>query len=196
MMKNSSKGTSGWAVALWIVTGLVLVCAYGLAVYLGGQTLTPLWIPWSVVGALSIASGLVAWKIWCPLTGCRKVWLNFLLNIAVAAGILSGAIFSLNYWLAEESSDTVVTAAVTARYSETRHYTRRLGRRLSARGNPYKVYFVRLALPGGREKDFRVDAGQYNRLRNAAEVDLTVEEGFLFMPVVKEFRIKGGIYRR
>lgn len=183
--------------AVRIIVALLVFAAFTLAVYISGKTIFNLWIPWSISVFSAVVSGIFLWRKWKPISGSSSILINFLIHTVCVAGIAAALVFSLNYFGSDKSSESVVTAKVVNSYSKTRYHTRRIGRRLSGRGNPYKVYYIEAELPDGRKKEFSVTLSQFNEARRSSRMRLDIEEGLLSMPVIKESTIvKAGKKRK
>lgn len=172
--------------ALRILTGIALVIFSGIAYYLGTRTLADLWIPWSVSLGIALISGVFAWKIWIPLTSSMRFIINFPIHLMAVTAICGFLIFTTNYVWADAQSRKIVNAEVCNRYSKTRYHTKRVGRHYTAKGNPYKGYYIEIEFPDGRKKEAGVSLSQYSRIKKGSKLMVAVEKGFLSMPVMKE----------
>lgn len=172
-----------------ILVAIFAIIAYSIAVYFGGKTLYNLWIPWTI--AIVIASGCVALlrKYLKTDTSTIKSILNFIIHTVCVTGLVAGLIFSLNYAYSDNSAESTVSAKVINKYSQTRYHTKRVGRRYTGQGRPYKVYYIVAELPDGRTKEFSQTLSQYNQTDLNSKIQLSIEPGLLSMPVIKESRI-------
>lgn len=173
-------------VLLRILIGIVLIVSSGMAYYFGTKTLVDLWIPWSVSFSLALLSGIFAWRIWIPLTSAKRFIINFPIHLIGVTVIFGFLILAINYTLSDIRTRTVVNAEVCSRYTKTRYHTKRVGRHYTAKGNPYKVYYIEIEFPDGRKKESGVTLSQYNRIKKGTQLRVVVENGFLSMPVMKE----------
>lgn len=181
----SGKGRRALVITLRIILGLLAFASYTFAIFLGTKTLTTLWIPWVVTAAVALATGLHLAPLCRVFTGSTRFILNYDIYSFISTGVLTGLFFSLNYFLSDPSSACGVNADVTRIYSETRYHTRRVGRRVVGRGNPYKVYNADVVLPGGRTKTIPLTLSEYNSSRHSTVMTVEVEKGFFGLPVIK-----------
>lgn len=167
---------------LWGLALVALLFAYGGSFGLLGLTLIdPLWA-W--IGALCVA--LIAWVlIFKRMKGLFDAsGLVRLAAYAVAAtGVLLCAFLSLNYF-AGSGEVTYQTAAVKDSYMETRHKKERVGRNRWREGAPYYVYYIKVEMPGGRDKDLQVSRNRYNRYKRKPQVNIPCRKGLFGITVI------------
>ena len=122
---------------------------------------------------------------WPHLSGCDVMWINAAIHTIAATGILLFIFFVGNYAGADRSTDHVEYARIERKFTKTRYHSRRVNRRVTTRGTPYKVYFADLRLSDGRVKQLEMSQTQYNRLRWGNRVEMTVARGFFGVNVIR-----------
>jgi hypothetical protein len=168
----------------------VLAGLLALLVFMSGcgcawSTFIVWWEPvlWAV--GIGVASGIML----------RRVFRNFLRYSGRLAGVLCpvvimsalsyGAILTINYFMADDSSTVTVDATVTAKYSEERTRYRRSGRGRSIPAGKYNVYYLRLEFPDGSTRNMSVNASTYVKARTGVKKQFRVSDGFFGYKVLK-----------
>ncbi len=147
---------------------------------------------------LAAAAGAIALLLW-PLM--KSAWIRVfpLLNtlwrlgahMAVATAVVLSAILTINYYGADNDSTHIEQATVVNRYTEQRHRTRRINRRIYTNsGEAYTVYYMVIRLDDGRTKTIQIDNRRYRQLRVGSTVSLPVSRGMLGMAVTDLRRIQ------
>ncbi len=172
-----------------VIVGIAVFIAYSFAFFFSAKTLYKLWIPWVISAIIALTLSTILWKFRNPLISTTKFILKYLTYSVCITGVIAGLIFSLNYLCSDTSSQTTVSAKVIEKYTKTRYHTKRVGRRYTGQGKPYKVYYIVAELPDGRTKEFGLTLSQYNRTRRNSEIQLTLETGLLSIPVIKDSSI-------
>lgn len=167
------------------VAVLVVVLAYAGAFSLSAETLV------SAVPVILVAVVLAAvtfWParmLWPRVSGIGSMWCNALLHTISVTGLLLCLFYVGNYVGADRNTFHTEQALVERKYTKTRHRTRRVNRRTTARGEPYKVYFAQLRLADDRVTDLEMSREQYGRLRSGNMVEMTVARGLFGVPVIR-----------
>ena len=163
------------------IIGVVMAAfvIYAVAVWLLSITLVAMWIPLAC-GALVALLTLVAVRrgrgvVWC----CCYA----LLMTGLVADLALGA----NYGWRDSAAARRETCAVERVYSETRHRTKRINRRTVGRGEPYKVYYMDVRLPGGYTRKRSLTLSEYNSMarKRTPSVTVTVTPGLFGLSVLE-----------
>lgn len=178
-MKNRLK-SFGLGLAIFFV-----VLMYAGAVSLFSDTLVSVVPVVSVSILVALLSFWPARELWPRLSGCASVWINTLLHTVAVAGFVMFVFLFGNYAGADRNTDHTERAEVVRKYTKTRHRTRRINRRTTSQGAPYKVYFAELRFSDGRVKNLEMTIGQYNRIRSGNMVEMTVARGLFGVPVIR-----------
>lgn len=142
-------------IGLWLGITLLILLAGAVWVMIGYTLVNP-WVFFGCVLAVSLAlTGL-----WKQLRSLPKILdrptPDFAIIGLIIAVVLSGILLGVNYFTADFSGEEPTKAVVVRKYQQTRHRSRRSGRRSYERGEPYQVYFVDLRLlneSDGRDSD-------------------------------------------
>ena len=126
---------------------------------------------------LSAGLSLPMYKLWNWLTDIRNPIVCTLFNIIFMLPLFILVILIIN----QTNSTPVATekAIVEKLYTQTRHRTRRVGRRSYAQGTPYKVYFMDIHLESGKDRSIEIQKTIYSNLSKGDTIDLTVKHGAL-----------------
>lgn len=181
MTKSSSSRLSTFLIILLI---LVTIVAYGIFIALANRTMVSLS---KVLTCTIIAAGVIAitWRGgFGRLFGISNEIVNRLIVLIFFTGVLSAGFYGLNFWMSNESTSHKERAVVVKKYRETRHRSRRVGRRY-VQGDPYSVYFIDLQYPGGDIKPREVRVEKFNRTKTGDTLTVSVEMGALGFPVIK-----------
>lgn len=123
------------------------------------------------------------------MTGSDKRWLNRL-----CVTLLIYPLFMLAMLVVNECypSDTPhdMPAVASRVYKETRYKTRRVSRRVYARGAPYKVTCIDVTLPNGDTRSFDVSKKVYNAVSKGDTVDIPVTTGLFGLKWLDSHDIK------
>ena len=181
MTKSSSSRLS---TILLIFLILVTIAAYGIFIVLADLTMVSLG---NVLGCTIAVSGLIAiaWRGgFGRLLGISNAIVNKLIVLVVFTGLLTAGFYGVNFWMAKEETSHKVRAVVVKKYRETRHRSRRVGRRY-VQGEPYNVYYLDLQYPGGEVKPRQVKIGKFNHTGTGDTITVGIEMGALGFPVIK-----------
>lgn len=138
------------------------------------------------------------WKVIVPCVVLRFMCAALLMREKIAGNVLrlvllgvfaSSAWFllslALNYHIPRKGELHDEIATVEQRYTKTRHRTKRVGRRVTAQGEPYKVYYIVLRLSDGKTKDMEVTHSTYRHFSKGDTLTVTLDRGILNIPVIK-----------
>lgn len=103
-----------------------------------------------------------------------------LLTAEAACTLFLGA----NMMLPTDGTATEAKAVVSRKYSETRHRSKRVGRKYITSGEEYKVYYIEVAFPDGSKKKRPVDFGRYRKTSAGDTVSFFVKRGFFDIPYI------------
>lgn len=182
---GSDRGSSG-KIFLYVMVILLAISGYGVAVAIYGVTLiSPVW-PILVGLAGGVLTGTLFWKYWIHVSGTSSFYINFLINIVATAGIWAALLLGINMWGARSESGHDEKVVVERRFAETHHRSKRVGRRYVAQGEPYKVYYVEIAMPDDRRKKLSVGYSEYSRICTGDSVTVSVNRGLLGFPLVRD----------
>lgn len=185
--------------ALYIILALATLMLYGWAMALYADTLVN---PLPLV-AVAIGLALLLWipakKLWERLLPQLNAFWRLTAHLAVETAVVLAAILAINYYGASKESTHTEKATVENRYTEQRHRTRRISRRIYTNsGEAYTVYFMVIRLDDGRSKTIQIDNRRYRQIRVGATVSLPVSRGLLGMPVtdLRKIQSNSGSKRR
>lgn len=181
---NSRKPRKGGAkiAAMVASAALALICLAGIMA-LSELTFMPGWIPWTISAATALGTGMWGKHLWRRITDCSNDIINYLMHTVMACLLVCCGLYAGNQ-LGATDSGTTVEAEVVKVYSETRHHSRRVGRRY-VRGDAYKVYYATLRFDNGLEREMPVSAARYRRLRPGMLLDVGVRRGGLGYGVIR-----------
>lgn len=168
--------------AVFVVLGLIAMIVYAGGVALISLTLVPAWLPWIVAVILAVATGLWGRKAVGRMCGISAMWLNYLIYVVMATGVLAFALLLANRLGAGEREP--VQVEVTRVYSETRYHSKRVSTRRYIRGDPYKVYYIDVCLEGGITKPVSVNVNTFRKMRKGRYVELALRPGALGFKVL------------
>ncbi len=183
MAKSNTPGAG--KIILMILLVLVAMAAYGCAIALYGMTLVDWRVP-VIAGAGGAAiTGVVLGNKWNFLTRSHSYPLNFCVHFFFTAGICIALLLGLNFWGASDSGGHKEMAVIVRKYSETRHRSKRVGRRYVAQGEPYKAYYAEIAFADGRHKTMGVSVSRYRGMHQGDSIPVTIKKGVFGWPVIK-----------
>jgi len=156
---------------------LVAVAGSGMLLLMAGRTVgTTCWTVVAAAFLVSAITGRMVWKIWRPVTTCRRMWLNWGVHSLFFTVLLSAAYFTVNYFTAAARPLVYERGVVTRVYSEQRHRSRRVGRRRYVQGEPYKVYKAEIESARG-SVTIDLSLTRYNSLHRGDSLDLPFSSG-------------------
>lgn len=172
-------------ITLLALLGLLTLAGYGIGVTELSRTLVP---PLPVVGGAlgaGLLAGLLTSRMWGPLLGVSNRIASTAIGLVLFTGVLGGGFLTLNH-AAGNGNDIRVDAVVEQRYTKTRHHTKRVGRRYTRQGEPYKVYYVRFRMPDGQTADISTSIHYYSRVHSGDTIRLTLRTGLFGLPVITD----------
>ncbi len=151
------------------------------------------------IGFFYLGRSLVsAWKVIVPCVAVgflcaaffmreniRADILRFILHGLFAAAVCFVVSLAANYHIPRKGELHDEIASVDQRFTKTRHRTKRVGRRVVAQGEPYKVYYVKLRFADGTTKDFEVPLSTYRRYSRLDTLTVILDRGILNIPVLR-----------
>lgn len=175
-----SKGRdAARTVTAGLLVGFVLLAAGG-CIFCFKQLLTPWWIPAVTTLVMTVALWLPMRGLWRWLTGTDNVAVSIICQIIAVWPVAGCAVMAVN--MAGPGKDPVrEDVTVTRVYQETRHQTRRVGRRTYAQGPAYKVCRIDIEIPEGTTRSLDVPRKVYNRLVKGDTIGIDVCTGMLGM---------------
>ena len=171
-------------IILIIITTAVLIL-FGMAAVLQEKTLVAWWIPVTVCALISIPVSLALQIIVRKLTDFKNPLWNILGAFVLSLAIFTGSFYILNYYGSDASSAETYYAPIVKKYTQERYHTKRISRNRVTRGEKYRVYFIKLEMPDGKEKKIEVSAGQYSRIKVGKRLNLQLESGLFGVTVIR-----------
>ncbi len=186
-------------IALWLGITLLILLAGAVWVMLDYTLVNP-WLFLSCMLVLScLLTGLLYKLHRLPIIfnnhPLNLITLTFILLI-----ILSGATLTANYFTADFNHEPPTKAIIERKYQQTRHRSRRSGRRSYEQGEPYQVYFVdiRLLTPTDTTRQYATQSGKtqekrqkieltrkpYSRIHKGDTATVSISKGILRLPVI------------
>lgn len=175
-----SKGRdAARAIVFGALIGIILLSAGG-CFYCFKGLLTPGWIPAAVTLVMTVALGLPMRGLWRWLTGSDSVALALVCQVLSVWPILTCVVLAVNMAGAGHGTSRV-EVPVERVYQETRHQTRRTGRRSYVQGPPYKVCRIDIDVPGAGRRSLDVPRKTYRRLDKGDTIGIDITTGLLGM---------------
>lgn len=134
---------------------------------------------------LALATARPALGMWSRLTGTDRGWINTAVHTLTLAAVLSGIFFTGNYFGADMTTRHTEKVVIERKFTQTRYRTRRINRRTTGRGAPYKVYYVDLTMPDGSLKTLQMPKDNYLKLRSGDEAEVTLAKGLFGVTVIR-----------
>ncbi|MCM1517192.1 MAG: hypothetical protein NC117_00925 [Pseudoflavonifractor sp.] len=186
-MKEKTKDVWRILAAGFGVT-IAIMCAAADVIML--KALLSSWImPVLTALAASIALSIPLHRAARWVTSSDKRWLN-----GLCATLFLWPLMMLSLLIANECypSDTPhdMPAVASRVYKETRYKTRRVSRRVYARGAPYKVTCIDVILPNGDTRSFDVTKKVYDAVSKGDTVDIPVTTGLFGLQWLDSHDIK------
>lgn len=173
--KQSGGVRVGWLVAM----AMVAVALGGMASALHASTLCR---PWPVVAIGGAFGAVAAMLLRKPLGAALRIAngvVAYIVGWIFVAVLTTATLYAVNYFGADKATTHSEPTVVEKRYSETRHRSKRIRRNVYGKGEPYKVYFLRLRFENGRTKSVEVPLRRYNATRTGDTVAVAMSEGAL-----------------
>lgn len=175
-----SKGRdAARAIVFGALIGIILLSTGG-CLYCFKGLLTPGWIPAAVTLVMTVALGLPMRGLWRWLTGSDSVALALVCQVLSVWPMLTCVVLAVNMTGAGHGTSRV-EVPVERVYQETRHQTRRTGRRSYVQGPPYKVCRIDIDVPGAGRRSLDVPRKTYRRLDKGDTIGIDITTGLLGM---------------
>lgn len=177
----------------WLLLGfgvtLLIFLAGGILFMLESTVINP-WVFFGIVFMVAAATGTVLHRAWEKITGTCKFYINYPLHLVVATILLSSAVLMTNYFPSDFSKFPEEKVIVEQKLRKTRYKTRRVSRRVYARGTPYYVYYLKITLPDGSPKEVYVKKTVYDKARTGDTATVRIGRGALSFPVFDQNSLK------
>lgn len=178
--KNKPKNP----VIILIITILPIMFLGGGSIYYFGLTIvSPLVIIIPAV-AVGFSGAFILREKVNRLSGFGNSLINILLSGTFLSSLLTFGFLCANYSL-KGSGLHKEEVTVERLYYDTRHHTRRVGRRYLANGEPYKVYYMEIAFSNGNKKEICLGQKGYRGYKQGRTIDIEIETGALGLPIIK-----------
>lgn len=181
-MAGKGKSRRGTIVLIAVIF-LIIVFGGGTTAFLQLSLVHPVRILLPVAGIGFVIAFLLR-KAEVRVSGNDSLTLNVLFAGLLLSSLLSFGFLGINYWLAGKDLHKE-TITVERLYSKTFHRSRRVGRRYTTNGEPYKVYYMEAAFSDGRTKEIRLGQRGYGKRKKGDRLELEIEKGFFGIPVIK-----------
>ncbi|MCI9042394.1 MAG: hypothetical protein HFJ93_00540 [Muribaculaceae bacterium] len=168
-----------------VVIVMLTMMAYGAALGFATITLVNPWGPALACLALAVVSYPLAARLWRRVVGSRFGWLPPLCHVVLATGVAMALFYALNFCFVSKSSLHTERAVVERLYTETHHRSKRVGRNRYVKGEPYKVYYMEVSLPGGWRKPIHLDRARYSATHLGDTIAIPVGRGLFGLSVIK-----------
>lgn len=183
------KGKARLTLARVCAVLLTLFCLLTV-IYMQGVTLVPWWRPMLVGAAVAIPASLRLGGRFGALVGIRGKWIGIVAGAISIVVVVMALFYSANYFInASGHPEAGQKAAVTRVYRKQQHRTRRVGRRFSARGEPYWVYRMDVRFDDGYVKTLSIQPDVYNRVSRGDSIVVPVRRGCLGLRIINPAEI-------
>ncbi len=168
-----------------VLTIILTIVAYAVCSVMHANTIVNGWIVMAICFALSLLSRVTMWRLWRTVTGSQKIWVNYIMQVAVATAVFMLLFYIPNSVFADNQTKHEEKAVAERVYYQTRHKSRRISRRVYGRGEAYKVYFVDVKFKNGARKSLEIPLKQYNRIRKGDSLRYELEKGLFGVTVIR-----------
>ena len=121
---------------------------------------------------------------WKSLSGINTSIINIIIGALIICVSGAGAFLTTNFIGVDRSVVQQRDVVIADRSQATRYKTRRVSRKVYARGAPYKVYFVTLDIPSVGKRKMEVTKSVYDRVRSNDTASIAISRGMLGWPVI------------
>ena len=128
--------------------------------------------------------------LWNYLIASESIALKLIIHVAFTIPVLLCAALLVNSMAADYSESQDVKVKVESVYRKTKYRTKRVSRRVYAKGAPYYVYGIDCRFPSGNLKSIEIPKKKYDYITKGDTVILPVCRGALGMPVIRASEIK------
>lgn len=181
-----SEKSSRLHTTLVCIAATACVGLYAWAYAIFSKTVVAWWMP--VGGALTIsaATALFLSRSWRWLTKTDETLYNVLCHILAVSAVGYFAILGCNYFMADAASEHEESVVVEHKIRRERDTYRRVGRNRMVKSGTRTVYSLDIVFDDGTEKRIPVTQREYNRTREGGSMTLTMQQGLLGFPVIKD----------
>ncbi|MDE7387543.1 MAG: hypothetical protein K2N28_10460 [Muribaculaceae bacterium] len=172
-------------ILIMIVLGLLAVSAAGLSLVIHHNTMIQWWIPTLICILPAVPVGYALRRPLSHVLPTRRLWVSAATGIALTYALLTGAFYTLNYYVADSHTSRQFKVAITNKTTREHYRVRRIGRNRVGRGEKYYTHSVTVRWPDNRTKELPVTANEYARLRTGDSISLTTQDGLFGIPVIK-----------
>ena len=169
--------------SLTITVVLAVIVFYGLTLALWSMTLGNLMVIIAGSVFLAVLSGLPLYNKWRAITGTQRLPINVVCHLVAATGFFISLLLGINYWGRNSDATETERVAIVRVYSEEHYRSRKVGRRY-VKGEPYKMYYIDVELPGGHIKPSAVKPEKFRSYHVGDSVTVKLTPGALGMPIV------------
>lgn len=178
------KKRNAGSTVIAVVLLLACIILYGAAAGLQSLSISsPLW-PWLISIVAALPTGWAARRLMSRASGFANSYVNALLAAILACAVYIFAIYGINALTARSAEPRSIDVGVEKVYTKTRYHSKRVRRNRYTRGEPYKVYYMMVELPGGAQKELSLTRSEYSRYRRGDRIRLTARRGIFGITVV------------
>lgn len=174
MAKHNAK-----QIILTVTAILAVTVVLGLDLYYIGITDVNGWIIALLCAIAGLLTAFPMQKWWKHVTGRSNRIVNTLCHTIAATAIIMLLFLGANYIGRDEARSREEKGIITAKYTKERHRKRRVGRNRYVQGEAYTVYFIRVKLPCGREREREVKVGDWIHYKRGDRLPVRVTPGLL-----------------
>ncbi|MCM1370215.1 MAG: hypothetical protein NC204_07590, partial [Candidatus Amulumruptor caecigallinarius] len=182
-MKNSLKILLGGFIVV-----IAVLCAVA-DIILMKKLLSWWFLPAMVVLVFSALLTLPLRNVSHWLVGFERQWLNSVVCGLVIYPVLLLSLLLIDRINAREAEGNM-EAVVSRVYKQTRYKTRRVSRRVYARGAPYKVNCIDVVLANGDSRSFDVKRLIYDSVNKGDTIDIPVSTGMVGLKWLESGNVK------
>ncbi len=174
-----SKGKS--RASTWFIIALVFIilAAAGAGYAFAWRTFVVWWEPLVIAVCLGSAIGSLLSRKFGRLLGTSSRPTAIAASMLTMSAVIYGAMMTLNYTLADKTTEIPIEATVICRHSEERTKYRRSGRNRMRADGHYKAYYITIRFADGTTRDIPASAGNYTRTVIGSKRHFTAYDGFL-----------------
>ncbi len=172
-------------VAVLIIVVLITILSTAMAMVLYDRTLVEWWHIAFICFLPAIPTGFALRKVFTGVFGWSSQAAGTVISTVMLFLIFSGIYYSANYYGSDSQSRRDLPLEVTDKFSEEHYRTKRVSRSRYTRGEKYMVYKLEILLPDGRHKIIDIPFNTYKNVRVGKTINLSVEDGLLGSPVIK-----------
>lgn len=181
MMKNK------WTLTRRIIFVIIVVGAAGFGYGAAWHTFVQWWEPllWSFGFAAALTP--VCKKSFSQFITINNKWLCIIVTALSLWALSYGTLMNVNYFCADDDSESPHTAVVISKHSEERTRYRRSGRRgHTIPAGTYNVYYVTVRFENGALRELPASASEYVKARRGDTKQFLLKKGFFGYTVFKK----------